>query len=77
VCEIEGGYLIWLWLRDGMSWMMGVLVGFMLFLYVVPTFQPSNFHRTYAAYGGVFVISTIIVVGIVDKKKPDRYEIIG
>ena len=42
LCEIGGGYLVWLWLRDGMSWMFGALGGFVLFLYgVVPTFQSS------------------------------------
>ena len=61
-----------------MSWMLGALGGFVLFLYgIVPTFQPSHFHRIYAAYGGIFIISTIIWGRIVDKKKPDRYEIIG
>ncbi|MDQ4066704.1 MAG: hypothetical protein M3114_03860 [Thermoproteota archaeon] len=45
----------------------------MLFLYgIVPTFQPSHFHRIYAAYGGIFIVSAIIWGRIVDKKKPDR-----
>jgi small multidrug resistance family-3 protein len=25
LCEIGGGYLVWLWLRDEMSWMFGAL----------------------------------------------------
>jgi small multidrug resistance family-3 protein len=67
LCEIGGGYLVWLWLRDGMSWMLGALGGFVLFLYgVVPTFQQSHFHRIYAAYGGIFI-------GIA----PDRFDIVG
>ena len=50
LCEIGGGYLVWLWLREGMSWILGALGGLVLFLYgVVPTFQPSHFHRIYAA----------------------------
>jgi drug/metabolite transporter superfamily protein YnfA len=42
----------------------------------IPTIQPSNFGRVYAAYGGIFVVSAIIW-GLIDKKRPDRYEIIG
>jgi drug/metabolite transporter superfamily protein YnfA len=35
--------------------MLGALGEFLLVLYrVVQTFQPSRFHRIYAAYGGVF-----------------------
>ncbi len=46
IFEIGGGYLVWLWFREGMSWMLGALGGFVLFLYgIVPTFQPSHFHR--------------------------------
>jgi small multidrug resistance family-3 protein len=76
--EIGGGYLVWLWLREDMSWILGAIGGFILFLYgIVPTFQPSYFHRIYAAYGGIFIISSIAWGMIVDEKKPDRFEIIG
>ncbi len=78
LCEIGGGYLIWLWLRESNSWIFGVFGGFVLFLYgIVPTFQKSHFHRIYAAYGGIFVVMAIIWGLMVDKKRPDRYEIIG
>ena len=46
LCEISGGYLVWLWLREGYSWFIGAFGGLVLFLYgIVPTFQPSNFGR--------------------------------
>ena len=49
LCEIGGGYLVWLWLREDMSWILGVLGGFVLFAYgIVPTFQPHHFHRIYS-----------------------------
>jgi small multidrug resistance family-3 protein len=78
LCEIGGGYLVWLWLREDMSWIVGAVGGFILFLYgIVPTFQPSHFGRTYAAYGRIFIISSIMWGMIVDKKKPDRFELLG
>jgi small multidrug resistance family-3 protein len=39
--------------------------------------QPAEFGRVYAAYGGIFILTAIIWGRIVDKKKPDKYEIIG
>jgi small multidrug resistance family-3 protein len=43
--------------------------GIILFLYgIIPTFQPSNFGRVYAAYGGIFVMMAIIWGLIMDKK---------
>lgn len=78
LCEIGGGYLVWLWLRDGMSWILGVLGGLVLFLYgIVPTFQPSHFHRIYAAYGGVFIVMSILWGWFFEGIPPDRYDILG
>jgi small multidrug resistance family-3 protein len=39
--------------------------------------QPANFGRVYAAYGGIFIVLSILWGVMIDKKKPDRYEIIG
>src|ERR687890_2853407 len=78
LCEIAGGSLVWLWLREGMGWMIGALGGFVLFLYgIVPTFQPSHFHRIYAAYGGIFIIMAVIWGWIVEGIAPDRFDTIG
>ena len=32
LCEIGGGYLVWLWLRESKSVWLGVLGGLVLFL---------------------------------------------
>jgi small multidrug resistance family-3 protein len=48
-----------------------------LFIYgVVPTLQHSNFGRVYAAYGGIFVVMAMIWGLIIDKNRPDRFEIV-
>lgn len=76
--EIGGGYLVWLWLREHRGRILGLLGVLVLFVYgVIPTFQPAHFGRVYAAYGGIFIVSSIIWGFMIDKKKPDRYEIIG
>ncbi len=78
VAEIGGGYMIWKWLRERKGVLFGILGGIVLFIYgVIPTFQPAQFGRVYAAYGGIFIVSAIIWGIFVDKKKPDRYEVIG
>ncbi|CAN5594188.1 YnfA family protein [soil metagenome] len=78
VCEIGGGYLVWLWLRESYSWIFGMLGGFVLFLYgVVPTFQKAHFHRTYAAYGGIFIIMAIGWGYFFEGVVPDTYDIVG
>jgi len=76
--EIGGGYLVWRWLREKKALFVGLLGGFILFIYgVILTLQPSHFGRVYAAYGGIFIVSSIIWGFIIDKKIPDKHEIIG
>lgn len=78
VAEIGGGYLVWLWIRQKKKIIFGIVGAIILFTYaIIPTLQPSNFGRVYAAYGGFFIISSILWGLIIDKKKPDKYEIVG
>lgn len=78
LCEIGGGYLIWLWLKEEKPIWYGVLGGFLLAIYgIVATFQPNNFARTYAAYGGIFIIMSLIWAYKFDNYKPDKFDIIG
>jgi small multidrug resistance family-3 protein len=78
LAEIGGGYLVWLWIKQKKKLIFGIVGGVVLFTYgIIPTFQPSNFGRVYAAYGGFFIISSILWGMFVDKKKPDRCEILG
>jgi small multidrug resistance family-3 protein len=78
LCEIGGGYLFWLWLREGKSPWVAVIGGVLLVIYgVIPTLQPASFGRTYAAYGGIFVVLSIFWGWLVEKIAPDRYDLLG
>ena len=61
IAEIGGGYLIWLWLREGKPLYLGIVGGIALALYgVIATLQSfSSFGRIYAAYGGVFIVLSV------------------
>jgi small multidrug resistance family-3 protein len=78
LCEIGGGYLVWLWLREGKSVWVAVMGAVVLVLYgIIPTLQPTHFGRVYAAYGGVFVVLSILWGGRIDGVSPDTYDVIG
>jgi small multidrug resistance family-3 protein len=78
IFEIGGGYFIWLWLREGEGLAFAFLGAIVLFLYgIVPTFQPADFHRIYATYGGIFVVMSILWGWVFDKIQPDTYDLIG
>jgi small multidrug resistance family-3 protein len=78
LCEIGGGYLVWLWLREGKSPWVAVLGVAILGLYgVIPALQPMNFGRAYAAYGGVFIVLSLLWSWQVDRIVPDRFDLLG
>ena len=78
LCEIGGGYLVWLWLRGGRGVLFGALGAAVLMLYgVVPTLQPAPFGRVYAAYGGVFVAMALFWGWLIDRQPPDRFDLLG
>jgi len=78
ILEIGGAYLVWLWLRSDLSWLVGALGGFVLFSYgIIQTFQPSYFHRIYIAYGGVFIIMAMLAGWIFEGIAPDKFDVIG
>lgn len=78
LCEIGGGYLVWLWLRENKSAWLALAGAMALVLYgVIPTLQPAQFGRVYAAYGGVFVALSLLWGWQIDRVVPDRFDIIG
>jgi small multidrug resistance family-3 protein len=62
LAEISGAYLVWIGLREHKGALVVVLGMVALALYgVVATFQPSHeFGRVLAAYGGVFIIGSLL-----------------
>lgn len=79
VAEIGGGYLIWLWLREGKPFYFGIIGGLSLAFYgVIATFQSfPSFGRVYAAYGGVFIVLSVFWGWGIDRKTPDFYDLLG
>jgi small multidrug resistance family-3 protein len=79
LAEIGGGWMMWQWLREGRGAWLGVLGGIVLVAYgVIPTWQTEPaFGRVYAAYGGVFIVLSILWGWKIDGWQPDRYDLLG
>ncbi len=78
--EIGGGYLVWIWIRGNKSPWYGLFGALCLIIYgIVPTFQSFNagFGKVYAAYGGIFIVLSILWGWKIDKVVPDKFDIIG
>ncbi|MEU9506817.1 YnfA family protein [Micromonospora sp. NPDC048170] len=79
LAEIGGAWLVWQGWREnrGLLWVAGGVIALGLYGFVA-TFQPDpNFGRILAAYGGVFVAGSLAWGMVVDKFRPDRYDVVG
>lgn len=79
LAEIGGAYLVWVGLRDDKGLLLAALGVIALGIYgVVATYQPSNeFGRVLAAYGGVFIVGSMVWGVVFDSFRPDRFDLAG
>ena len=79
LAEILGCFAVWAWMRQGASplWLLPGLVSLAVFARLL-TFAPADFAgRAYAAYGGVFIVLSILWGWKIDGWQPDRYDLLG
>ena len=79
LAEIGGAWLIWQRVREhrGLLFVGAGVIALGLYGFVA-TLQPdANFGRILAAYGGVFVAGSLAWGAVVDKFRPDRWDLIG
>lgn len=79
VAEIGGAWLVWQGIRGDRGWPWVVFGGLGLTAYgIVATLQPpANFGRVFAAYGGVFIVGSILWGMALEGFRPDRWDLLG
>ncbi len=79
LAEIAGCFAVWSWMRLGGSalWLIPGLAGLAAFAWLL-TLAPSDFAgRAYAAYGGVYIASSLVWLRIVEGRRPDVWDLTG
>ena len=77
--EIGGAWLVWQGVREhrGVLWVGAGVIALGLYGFVA-TLQPdAHFGRILAAYGGIFVAGSLAWGMVVDRFRPDRWDITG
>jgi small multidrug resistance family-3 protein len=77
--EIAGCFAFWAWLRLGRSWLWTLpgLISLVVFALALTRIDATAAGRAYAAYGGVYIVSSLLWLWIVEKTTPDHWDIIG
>ena len=79
IAEIGGAYLVWVGIREHKGVAFVALGAMALTAYgVIAAFQPSHeFGRVLAAYGGVFIVGSLLWGITFDGFRPDRADLVG
>lgn len=79
LAEIAGCFAFWAWLRLGKSaWYLAPgVVSLVLFAWLLTLVDSEAAGRTYAAYGGVYIVASLTWLRLVEGVRPDRWDLIG
>jgi len=77
--EISGCYAFWAWLKLGKSmlWIIPGTLALIGFAYVLTRVDASNAGRVYAAYGGIYILSSLFWLWLAEGVRPDRWDLLG
>lgn len=79
LAEIAGCFAFWAWLRlDKSSWWLAPgMASLALFAYLLTLIEAEHAGRAFAAYGGVYIVTSIFWLWAVEGARPDRWDVIG
>jgi small multidrug resistance family-3 protein len=78
LAEIVGCYLPYLWLKQGYSiWLLiPAVLSLALFVWLL-TLHPQAAGRVYAAYGGVYIVTALLWLWVVESIRPAITDLLG
>jgi len=59
------------------AWIIPGMLSLGVFAYSLTKIDSSHAGRAYAAYGGVYIVSSLIWLWVVEKARPDRWDLLG
>jgi small multidrug resistance family-3 protein len=77
--EIGGCFAFWAWLRLAKSaaWLVPGMGSLAVFAFALTKIDSGYAGRAYAAYGGVYIVSSLIWLWAVERARPDRWDVLG
>ena len=77
--ELAGCFAFWAWLRLGKSviWVIPGLVALVVFALLLTRIDTAFAGRAYAAYGGIYIMASLLWLWLVERAQPDRWDLVG
>lgn len=79
LAEIAGCFAFWAWLRLDRTpwWIVPGMLALALFAYLLTLAESEAAGRAYAAYGGVYIVGSILWLWMAEGQRPDRWDLVG
>lgn len=79
LAEIAGCFAFWAWLRLGNSvlWLVPGALALAVFAFLLTRVEADFAGRAYAAYGGVYIASSLLWLWAVEGVRADRWDLVG
>ena len=79
LAEIAGCFAFWAWLRLDRSvlWLVPGVFSLCIFAWLLTLVDAEHAGRTYAAYGGIYILSALGWLWIAEGVRPDRWDVTG
>ncbi|MCW4149302.1 YnfA family protein [Halomonas sp. 18H] len=79
LAEIAGCFSVWTWWRLDKStlWLLPGVASLVLFAWLLSLSDADYAGRAYAAYGGVYIVTSLGWLWLVEQRLPDRWDLIG
>ena len=79
VAEIAGCFAFWAWLRLGKSvyWILPGITSLTIFAILLTRIDLIFAGRTFAAYGGVYIVASLLWFWIIEDQRLDKWDIVG
>jgi small multidrug resistance family-3 protein len=79
LCEIGGCFAFWAWLRLNKSplYLAPGTLALVAFAVLLTKIDSPFAARAYAAYGGIYIATSLLWLAGVERTTPDRYDLLG
>ena len=77
--EISGCYAFWVWVRleKSILWVVPGILALISFALCLTQVNASNAGRVYAAYGGIYILTSLVWLWLIEGVKPDKWDLLG
>lgn len=77
--EIGGCFSFWAWLRLHKSplWTIPGILALVVFALALTRIDAAQAGRAYAAYGGIYIVSSLLWLWGVENTRPDQWDVLG